>query len=523
MSDHCVLVFDVGTQSSRAMIVDQKGMVRAIAKLHHEPAYRSPEPDWAEQDADYYYETICRAAQQCRREHPDLFAAAEAVSITTIRDTVVCLDRHMKPLRPAILWLDQRTAAGKPNAHLLSEAAIRAAGMNPTFVMQYQKSHCNWIREEEPEIWDQTAYFVLRSTYLIYRLTGELKDTSASMVGHIPFDHKHRRWMRDRDLTYPVFPIGAEKYYPVQESGTVLGTISSSMAEDSGVKEGLPVYAAGSDKACELLGLGCCEESRAAIGLGTTATISYMSDTYQEPERFIPAYAGVIPGKWNPEIEIFRGYWLISWFKKEFASHEMEKAEELGISAEEILNRSLALIPAGCDGLIMQPYFTPNVTMPTARGAIIGFSDVHTRAHLYRAIVEGINFALIDGMRHIEKRRGSKFASVAVGGGGSQSNEICQITADMFGLPILRTESYEATGIGCAMAAMTGMGIFDSYEEAVRCCVHYKDTFDPREKVTAIYDRLYTDVYQRTYGHLKPLYQKLHDIYHDSKLMDRNF
>ncbi|MDY3234652.1 MAG: FGGY-family carbohydrate kinase [Erysipelotrichaceae bacterium] len=523
MSDHCVLVFDVGTQSSRAMIVDQKGTVRAIAKLHHEPAYRSPEPDWAEQDADYYYEMICRAAQQCRREHPDLFAAAEAVSITTIRDTVVCLDQHMKPLRPAILWLDQRTAAGKPNAPFLSEAAIRAAGMNPTFVMQYQKSHCNWIREEEPEIWDHTKYFVPLSTYLIYRMTGELKDASASMVGHIPFDHKHRRWMRERDLTYPVFPIGAEKYYPVQDSGTVLGAISASMAEDSGVKEGLPVYAAGSDKACELLGLGCSEESRAAIGLGTTATISYMSDTYQEPERFIPAYAAVIPEKWNPEIEIFRGYWLISWFKKEFASHEMEKAEELGISAEEILNRSLALIPAGCDGLIMQPYFTPNVTMPTARGAIIGFSDVHTRAHLYRAIVEGINFALIDGMRHIEKRRGSKFTSVAVGGGGSQSDEICQITADMFGLPILRTESYEATGIGCAMAAMVGMGIFDSYEAAVKSCVHYKDTFEPREKVTEIYNRLYDDVYQRTYGHLKPLYQKLHEIYHDSNLMDRNF
>ena len=329
--------------------------------------------------------------------------------------------------------------------------------------------------------------------------------------------------MRERDLTYPVFPIGAEKYYPVQDSGTVLGAISASMAEDSGVKEELPLYAAGSDKACELLGLGCSEESRAAIGLGTTATISYMSETYQEPERFIPAYAGVIPGKWNPEIEIFRGYWLISWFKKEFASHEMEKAEELGISAEEILNRSLALIPAGCDGLIMQPYFTPNVTMPTARGAIIGFSDVHTRAHLYRAIVEGINFALIDGMRHIEKRRGSKFTSVAVGGGGSQSNEICQITADMFGLPILRTESYEATGIGCAMAAMVGMGIFDSYEAAVKSCVHYKDTFEPREKVTEIYNRLYDDVYQRTYGHLKPLYQKLHEIYHDSNLMDRNF
>ena len=122
--------------------------------------------------------------------------------------------------------------------------------------------------------------------------------------------------------------------------------------------------------------------------------------------------------------------WLISWFKKEFAEKEVEQAKLQGTSAEELLNKRLKEIPAGCDGLLFQPYFTPNVTMPSARGAIIGFSDQHTRIHIYRAIIEGINFALIEGMKLLEKRSGHAFEEIRLAGGGSQSDEICQITAD---------------------------------------------------------------------------------------------
>ena len=129
-------------------------------------------------------------------------------------------------------------------------------------------------------------------------------------------------------------------------------------------------------------------------------------------ESFIPPYDSILPGHYTPEIEIFRGYWLISWFKQEFAQKEVMEAVELKLQPEELLNRRLKEVPAGCDGLVLQPYFTPNLTMPDAKGAVIGLSDVHTRIHLYRAIIEGINFALMDGMRHMEKRGGFKFEEI---------------------------------------------------------------------------------------------------------------
>lgn len=514
--EHVVLVFDVGTQSSRTMLVNNFGQVLAKEKMSHEPAYYADDLDWAEQDADYYYECICETARKCKEKNPDQWERIEAVTVTTIRDTVVCVDKDGKPLRRSILWLDKRLAAGSPVFPTASKIALKAVGMEKTAELQYKKSHCNWIKENEPEVWAQTDKYLLLSGYLIYKLTGEMKDARASMVGHIPYDNKRRDWQKKSALTRPVFPVEEEKICELAETGEVFGYITESMARDSGLRAGLPVIATGSDKACEILGLGCVTPEKAAIGLGITATITYTSDKYLEAERFIPPYAAVIPGKFNPEIEIFRGYWLISWFKKEFAAKEEVKAKELGVSAEEILNKELAGIPAGCEGLLFQPYFTPNITMPTARGAVIGFSDVHTRIHIYRAIIEGINFALMDGLKLIERRSGHKFESITVGGGGSQSDEICQITADMFGIPVIRTQSFEATGVGAALAAFVGMGVFDSYEEAVEAMIQQKDRFEPRKGETAIYEKLYNDVFKEIYGKLSPLYKRLSDIYHTS-------
>ena len=232
-----------------------------------------------------------------------------------------------------------------------------------------------------------------------------------------------------------------------------------------------------------------------------------------EPERFIPPYASIIRGRFTPEIEIFRGYWLISWFKKEFAEKEVNEAARLGVSAEELLNQRLAEIPAGCDGLLFQPYFTPNVTMPSVRGAVIGFSDRHTRIHIYRAIIEGINFALMDGMRQMEKRAGHKFEKICLGGGGSKSAEICQITADMFGLPAVRVQTHEVCGLGCAMTTFVGLGVYADYEEAVQRMVREKDVFYPDMKQHQIYERLYAEVFRNIYGRLSGLYEKLQEIY----------
>ncbi len=157
--------------------------------------------------------------------------------------------------------------------------------------------------------------------------------------------------------------------------------------------------------------------------------MQYTIDRYVEPQRFFPPYVSAYKGRYNPEIEIYRGYWLISWFKRNLLKEGGTEAQSKGVSAEELLNQRLAEIPPGCEGLVFQPYFyARGVSMPNARGSIIGFSDVHTRIHIYRAIIEGINFALMEGMKTLERRMGTKTGEVYVAGGGSRSDEICQIS-----------------------------------------------------------------------------------------------
>ena len=514
MDERIVLTFDVGTQSTRALVINNRGEILGKIKKPHDPPYYSEQPDWAEQDADFYYEKICRSGLELKRAEPKLWERIEAVSVTTIRDTVVCVDSQGRPLRPAIVWLDKRKAKGRPKLSQINRMLFKAVGMEETAVTQYQKSHCNWIMQEEPEVWEKTGKYLLLSGYLAFKLTGEMVDAAASLVGHLPFDSQSRTWQKQGALTRPVFNVEPEKLCRVVESGEMMGRITEKASEDTGLLAGLPVIATGSDKACEILGLGCISKEKAAIAFGTTATVTFTMDRYLEPERFIPPYASIIKGRFTPEIEIFRGYWLISWFKQEFAEKETKQALELGITAEELLNERLKEIPAGCDGLLFQPYFTPNITMPTARGAIIGFSDQHTRIHIYRAIIEGINFALMDGMRLLEKRAGIGFKEIYLGGGGSQSDEICQITADMFGIPAIRTQTYEVAGVGSAMTTFVGMGIFDNYDQAVEAMVHKKDIFSPDLEQHRIYTKLYEEVFKKIYGKLLPLYQQLYDIYH---------
>lgn len=506
---HKILVFDIGTQSTRALLISSQGEIVAKAQKGHHPAYISRKPGWAEQDPDFYYENMCRVARQLREGFPEEFAQVEAVTLTTIRCTSVCVGSDGRPLRPAILWLDQRRAAGSPKLQKWAAAAVKAAGMTRTLKLQYGKSHCNWIRENEPEIWSQTKKYVLLGTYLNYKLTGSMKDSTASIVGYVPYDFKKRQWKKKNDLIRPVFDIPNEMLCELVAPGDVIGHLTEKAAADLGLSTDLKLIATGTDKACEILGLGCVGKKRAAISFGTTATITFTTGSYLEPEPFIPPYDSILPDCYTPEVEIFRGYWLISWFKKEFAQKEVAEAIDLHVQPEEILNKRLKEIPAGCNGLVLQPYFSPNLTMPEAKGAVIGLSDVHTRIHLYRAIIEGINFALMDGMRHMEKRGGFQFEEIRVGGGGAQSSEICQITADMFGIPVVRTQTYEVSGIGSAIPAFVALGVFESYKEALRNMVHKKDTFRPDKKQHEVYRKLYEEVYKQIYPRLSEIYARI--------------
>lgn len=510
MNNPLVLTFDLGTQSMRAMLVDKKGNIVDNATKKYERPYISRNPGWAEQRPDFYYDALKETSERLLDRNRQKINDIISVTITTIRDTALCLDENNEPLRDIILWLDKRETKSSPIISFAKKTVFNLVGVHDVIEMQYRQAVCNWIMENQPEIWDKTAKYVMISSYMNYKLTGNLIDTYTNMIGHIPMDYKNHKWYKkNQGITRFLFDVPESKLVDLINPGEEIGRITKQVSKETLIPEGIPLIATGSDKACETLGLSVIHDNQAALSFGTTATVQFASKKYFEPLPFAPSYPFVIDGMYNAEIQIYRGYWMISWFKREFAKKEMFEAKELGCSAEELLNKHLKDIPAGCDGLVLQPYWGPGVSTPNARGAIVGFSDVHTRAHIYRAIIEGIGFALIEGLNSMEKRGKVKIDEIYVGGGGSQSDEICQITADMFGLKVKRIQTHETCGLGSSMIAFVAKKEFESYEEAINSMCHDTDIFEPNMDIHKVYKHLYNDVYCKIYDRLQPLYKKI--------------
>ncbi|MFA7156952.1 MAG: FGGY-family carbohydrate kinase [Bacilli bacterium] len=511
MDNPIVLTFDCGTQSIRALLVDKKGNILAKEQEQFTPYY-SLEPGYAEQKPEIYWNALVKVSKNIHLNNKKLVDKIIAVTITTIRDTFVCLDKQGKPLRDIIHWLDQREAKCEEPLPVKSSLAFSIVGLKEALEDQRKISKSNWLRENEPEIWKKTDKFILYSGYMVYRLTGKIVDSIASQVAHLPFDYKNKKWHSPTSIMYPVFNVEKEKLSDLIEPGEIFGYIGKKIAEETLIKEGLPLIATGSDKGCETLGCGVLNNDMASLSFGTSATVQVSTIDYVEPDKMLPAYPGVVSGTYNPEVQVFRGYWMVSWFKKEFAEKEVLKANELGVSPEIVLNETLKDIPAGSEGLMLQPYWSPLLKLPEAKGSIIGFSSEHTRAHVYKAIIEGIGYGLVEGLRRLEKNMGRKIKCLTVSGGGSQSDEICQITADMFGIPVRRIQTYEACGLGSSMVAFVSMGVFKDYKEAIENMVHYKTEFTPNKQVHEIYDELYSDIYKNIYHYLRPLYKKMRQI-----------
>ena len=274
------------------------------------------------------------------------------------------------------------------------------------------------------------------------------------------------------------------------------------------------MIAAAADKACEVLGAGCLEPGVACLSYGTTATVNTTSSRYVEPIPLLPAYPAAVPGAYNLEIQIYRGYWMVSWFKQEFGLREAQLAEQRGCTPEALFDELIEDVPPGAMGLTLLPFWSPGfkVPGPEAKGAIIGFGDVHKRAHVYRAILEGLAYALRQGLERTEKRLKTPAREVRVSGGGSQSDAAMQITADIFNRPASRPHVYETSGLGAAMDAAVGLGLHADFDAAIKQMTRVRRTFQPRPEAREIYEQLYRRVFCRMYKRLKPLYTEIRSI-----------
>lgn len=510
--DH-ILAIDNGTQSVRALIFDLRGNLVDKVRVPINP-YNSPHPGWAEQDPEYFWRSLCEACQRLWQQTSIPKEAIAGVAVTTQRSTVINVDRECRPLRPAIVWLDQRRTEGLKPVSGLWGLLFGAAGMSGTVAYLQAEAEANWIRTHQPEIWEKTHKYLFLSGYLTYRLTGRFVDSVGSQVGYVPFDYKAMAWARRFNWKWEAVPMKPRLLPELIPPAGQLGEVTPSAAAATGIPEGLPVIAAAADKACEVIGAGSLDPHIGCLSYGTTATINTTHKKYIEVIPLIPPYPAAVPDHYSLEVSIYRGYWMVSWFKEEFGHLEQVLAGEQGVEPEELFDDLVNQVPPGSMGLTLQPYWSPGLRKPgpEAKGAIIGFGDVHTRAHVYRAMLEGLAYALREGKERTEQRSHVPITELRVSGGGSQSDAAMQLTADIFGLPTARPHLYETSGLGAAIDAAVGLGLHPDFGTAVREMTRVGDVFDPDPKTRDVYDGLYHRIYKQMYRRLKPLYEEIQKI-----------
>ena len=514
MDKNCFMTIDCGTQSVRVLVFDIRGSLLYKYKSAIDE-YKTINPGWKEIDPDIIWNKICIGTRSLYEKDRDLFFRIEGVTVSCQRDSVVVVDKDGNHLRDCIIWMDKRKNKEIRPMKPWANALLKLVGFKRIGETYNREFRANWIRENEPEIWGRVHKYLMLSTYLNYKLTGRFADSTASTIGHLPFDYKRFKWAGKNDIKRQIFDLDDGYLYDLVEPCSILGKVTWNASMETMLPKGLPVAATGSDKGCETIGVGCSNLEQGSISLGSQATIQTSTEKYFEIVTLFPPFPSVKKGWYNPEITIYRGFWMVKWFEEEFAHKEFLEAGGSSREAVRLLDEKLDHIPPGCDGLILQPFWGQELLRPEAKGSVIGFHDYHTREHLYRAIIEGIAFALLDGIETLEKKSGKKMRAIALSGGGSQSDTICQITADIFNKEVYRVQTFETTGLGGAVAGFTALGKFEDIDQGIENMVHKGAIFRPDEKNSRTYRKIYTNVYKNIYKKLKPLYEEMEKIHQD--------
>ncbi|MDP2561694.1 FGGY-family carbohydrate kinase [Psychrobium sp. 1_MG-2023] len=509
MENNYLLSIDYGTQSVRALVFDQHGQLITKVCQPVEP-YFSQQPGWAEQHSDYCWLQVCEVIKRLWQETNIVPQQICALALTTQRNCIVNLDNDNNVLRPILMWPDSRTAEQVPPLKMWWQAAFTIVGMKRRIDYFQAEAKLNWVALHQADIAKQSAKVCFLSGWLNYKLTGQLKDSIASQVGYIPFDYKCRCWAHSNAWQWQAIAVKPQQMIDVVEPGELIGEICPQAASACGLLVGTPVIAAGADKACETLTSSAAAENVASVSLGTAATIAITQSQYKEAYRYLPPYPSLAEKSFINEIILQRGFWLLTHFIEQYGSEDVIEAEDLGIKVEELICRKITHVPAGSEGLIVQPFWAPGVIYPgpEARGSIVGFTPSHTRIHLYRALIEGILLNLRQGLERLQRISPSPIDTIRISGGGSQSDIVMQMAADIFNLPCERVQTYETSGLGAAIACAKGAGFYDSVSTGAQAMVKIGQRFEPGRD-SEFYQILATSAVKDLYGHIKPFYKQM--------------
>lgn len=496
-SEEYVMSIDIGTQSIRAIVFDVNGNQIENERVLNTPYY-SLKSGWAEVHANEYWENLCLVSNNLMEKMGDDKHKIKACAITANRDCIIPIDKNGNYIRDWITWMDQRRvpeAILKDAQYFNSKEKFIYLLKKRVFKELAYRSKFNWFKYNEPETFKKAYKYLSIAGLVTYKLTGEFKDSVGMQVGVLPFDYARLKWF-DFDIIYKVIGVRRDQLPELCHPNEIMGYVTREASKVTSLPEGLPIIAAGGDKQSETLGSGCFKEDQAVISYGTLATIALTTKKYVKNSKFVYyTWPSSIKGAWNPEFSIYRGYWLVTWFCRQYAKEKgfPELINEMNKKAENI--------PPGSNGLFVYPYWAPHPELyPLAKGAILGWTDYHNKEHLYKAILESIAYALRDGLEIIEKDMKTKVKELYVVGGGSKSDVAMQLTADIFNLPVKRLQTHEVCAVGAAINAGMAMKMFDSEKQAVKRMTKVSKVFYPINENAKIYDDIYNNVYKTIYN-----------------------
>jgi xylulokinase len=476
---------DVGTTGARAVVVDESGAI--VTSASSEYPLLMPRPGWSEQHPDDWWTGVKQVLTAVGRD-----TSVNAIGLTGQMHGSVFLDTDLQPIRPALLWNDQRTASqcDAITAAVGEEKLLSIAG-NPALT-GFQAPKILWLRDTEQQNYERVRHVLLPKDFVRLRLSDELATDASDAAGTLLMDVGARKWS---DVILEAIHIPVEWLPKIFEGPEQTGVLSAPVADELALTEGVPIAAGGGDNAAAAVGTGIVERGRVSSSIGTSGVVFAHSDVFSpDPSGRLHAFCHAVPGAYHLMGVTLAAGASLRWWRGVVGSTSYGELGELA-----------ARVAPGAEGLLFLPYLTGERTPhldPRARGAFVGLTARHDRAHMTRAVMEGVVFSLRESM-DIMSELGIEFDHVRAIGGGARSDPWLQMQADIFRLPVRRMKIDEGPAYGAALLGAVAAGAFKDVSEASSTVKMLSTIVEPRAQESAVYEELY--------GVFRSLYPSLRD------------
>jgi xylulokinase len=481
------------------VIVDDRGRIVASATEEHEP-FASPSIGWAEQRPEDWWLAGGVAVRKALSQANAGKAQIACIGLSGQMHGAVMLDAAGEVVRPALIWCDVRTEkqCGELKELIGSERLIQLT-CNPP-LPNFTLTKFLWTRENEPENWKRVRSVMLPKDYVRFRLTGERATDMADASGTLMLDVARRRWSEE---VLKAAEIDSSLLPALYESPQVCGKVSAKAAAETGLDEGTPVVAGAGDQAAGAVGMGIVAPGAVSATIGTSGVVFAATDQpVVDPQGRLHTFCHAVPGRWHVMGVTQAAGLSLRWFRDHFTGSNPPN----GGNTYSQLTAEAAGVPPGSDGLLWAPYLmgerTPHLD-PNARGALVGLTASHTRAHVVRAILEGVAFSLRDTFTIFDEMK-VPVNTIVLGGGGARSGLWRQIQADVYGREVQILEAEEGAAYGAAILAGVGAVLWPSVDEACTKVLRVRDRVPPQAAGAEAMDASYA-AYRRIYPGIKAI------------------